>query len=124
MTVKECYEHAIALVPETFEDNPDMLSFAVFWCNILLAETLPYENAYRRTKKLPELEIVPNVLRESDEIPFNERMVKAAFPYGMARWIFRENEDISGSHECYQLYTIALTESTPLEFSEVEDFYV
>ena len=123
MTVKECYEHAIALVPETFEDNPDMLSFAVFWCNILLAETLPYENAYRRTKKLPELEAVPNVFKEDDEIPFNERMVKAAFPYGMARWIFRENDDVSGSHEYYQLYATALMEATPLEVVEITDVY-
>ena len=123
MTVKECYEQAVALVPETLEENPEMRKFAVPWCNILLAETLPYENAYRRIKKLPEIEAAPKVFKEDEEIPFNENMVRAAFPYGMARWIFRENEDISGSHEYYQLYSIALMEAVPLEFTEIEDFY-
>ncbi len=123
MTVKECYEQAVALIPEVPEDNVDMQKFAVKWCNLLLAETFPYENAYRRGKDLPELEAVPKVLKEGDEIPYNDTMVRAAFPYGMARWIFRENDDVAGSHEYYQLYAVALSESVPLLYSDITDVY-
>ena len=49
--------------------------------------------------------------------------MKTAFPYGMARFIFRENGDISGSREFYQLYVIALSEATPVVLREVEDIY-
>ena len=123
MTVRECYEQAVSIISEVPGDNVDMQKFAVIWCNILLAETLPYENAFRRGKGLSEIEKVPKVEKESDEIPFNDTMVRAAFPYGMARWILRENDDISGSHEYYQLYTVALSESVPLLYGDVTDVY-
>ncbi len=123
MTVKECYEQAVAVIPEKPEDNVDMQKFAVTWCNLLLAETLPYENVYRKGKELPKLSSVPKVTGENEEIPYNDTMVRAAFPYGMARWILRENDDISGSHEYYSLYTVALTESVPPVFTGIENLY-
>lgn len=123
MTVKECYEQAVSFIPEVPEDNVDMQKHMVTWCNLLLAETFPHENIFRREKKLPELERVLSVENEEDEIPYNDRMVRAAFPYGMARWIFRENDDVAGSHEYYQLYVNALSEATPLEIVEIKDVY-
>ena len=123
MTVKECYEQAVSFIPEVPEDNVDMQKHMVTWCNLLLAETFPHENIFRRGKKLPELERVLSVENEEDEIPYNDRMVRAAFPYGMARWIFRENDDVAGSHEYYQLYVNALSEATPLEIVEINDVY-
>lgn len=42
----------------------------------------------------------------------------------MARFVLRENDDVSGSHEFYQLYVNALLESTPVIEGEVEDVYV
>lgn len=123
MTVKECYEHAVSFLPEKPEENTEMQKFAVVWCNILLAETMRNENVCRKAKGQGELKKVPLVKNEEDEIPYDEEMVRAAFPYGMARFVFRENDDISGSHEFYQLYVNALLESTPVIESEVEDVY-
>ena len=123
MTVKECYERAVSFLPELPEDNVDMQKHMVTWCNVLLADSLNYENIYRRVKELPELDFAPKVEEEEDEIPFNERLVAAAFPYGMARFVFRENDDTAGSHEYYTLYANALTEATPLEIIEVTDVY-
>lgn len=77
-----------------------------------------------RAKGQAELEKVPLVKNEEDEIPYDEEMVRAAFPYGMARFVLRENDDVSGSHEFYQLYVNALLESTPVIEGEVEDIYV
>ncbi len=123
MTVKESYEQALSLIPETLDENADMRKFAVTWCNILLAETMRNENLFRKANGMGEIKKVPQVFAEEDEIPYNEEMVRRAFPYGMARFVFRENDDISGSHEFYQLYINALWESTPVVESEVEDAY-
>lgn len=123
MTVKECFENALALIPDLPEENQDLEKFAPVWCSILLAETVNHENIWRRANKIPEISAVPKVEKPGDEIPYNDELVRAAFPYGMARWIFRENEDIPGSHEYYQLYAIALSEATPLEYAEVRDIY-
>jgi len=123
MTVIECFEQALGFVPELLEESVDTRKFAVTWCNILLAETMRNENIFRKANGIDEIKKVPQVYSENDEIPYNEEMVRAAFPYGMARWIFRENDDISGSHEYYQLYTAALSENTPVFESEVEDVY-
>lgn len=123
MTVKECFKQALSLVPELLEESVDTRRFAVTWCNILLAETIRNENIFRKVNGIEEIKKIPQVFSENDEIPYNEELVKGAFPYGMARWIFRENDDISGSHEYYQLYTVALSEATPVFESEVEDVY-
>lgn len=123
MTVKECYERAVSFIPEVPEDNVDMQKHAVTWANVLLADSLNTENVWRRVHKIPELDSAPKVSGEDDEIPYNEALVEKAFPYGMARWIFRENDDVSGSHEYYQLYATALMEATPLEIVEITDVY-
>ena len=123
MTVKECYEHAVSLIPEKPEENLDMQKFAVTWCNILLAETLVHENILRKEKNLPKLPRVPQVEKDEDEIPFDDEMVRKVFPYGMARFVFRENDDVSGSHEFYQLYANALLEAVPVFAEEIEDVY-
>ena len=123
MTVKECYEQAVSLIPEKPEENLEMRKFAVIWCNVLLAETLCHENILRKGKNLPEIEKVPQVENENDEIPFDDEMVRKVFPYGMARFVFRENDDISGSHEFYQLYVNALFEAVPVFAEEIEDAY-
>lgn len=123
MTVKECYEQAVSFLPEVPEDNTEMQRHMITWCNVLLADSLNYENIYRRVNKTPELPKPLKVAAQDDEIPYNETLVLMAFPYGMARFVFRENDDVSGSHEYYNLYAAALTEATPLEFSEVTDVY-
>ena len=123
MTVKECYEMAVGFIPEIPEDNVDMQKHMISWCNVLLADTINYENIYRRVNKIEELVKPLKVKKESDEIPYNEKLVSMAFPYGMARWIFRENDDVSASHEYYGLYVNAVKEATPALVTEIEDVY-
>jgi hypothetical protein len=41
----------------------------------------------------------------------------------MAQFVFRENDDISSSREFYNRYVTALAEMTPLEYTEITDFY-
>lgn len=123
MKVKECFEQALGFLPEKPEENPELKKYAVNWCNILLAETFRNENVYRRAFGIQELPEIPKVESYEDEIPFSEEIVKAVFPYGMARWIFRENDDIAGSREYYGLYVTALSEATPVIIGEIEDFY-
>ena len=86
-------------------------------------ETFANENSYRRAEELPELSEVPKVESQNEEIPYNERLVRAAFPYGMARWVFRENDDVDGSREYYTLYVAAANDSTPVNLAEVQDVY-
>lgn len=85
---------------------------------------LEHENTYRRAKGLAEVGALPVLTEKDDEIPYNERLVRSAFPYGMARWMFRENEDIAASHEYYNLYIMAANDATPVIESEVKDNYV
>ena len=122
MTVEECYKRAVAFIPEEENEDADKRKFMVEWCNILLAECVDYENIFRRVKGIPELDFAPEVHDGKDEIPYNQRLVSMAFPYGMARIFYRE-DDVSASHEFYQLYVNALSEATPLEFSEITDVY-
>ena len=123
MKVMECFETALSFVPEMAEENPELQRFIVAWCNVLLGEMLGHENTYRRVNKMEELKVPPVLMDAKQEIPYNERLVRSAFPFGMARWIFRENEDIAASHEYYSLYITAANEATPVIEEEVKDIY-
>ena len=95
-------------------------------CHILI-DNYAHNAVYRPVRALADAGLAEfdlfDASGEDDEIPYNEQLVSAAFPYGMARWIFRENDDVSGSHEYYQLYATALMEATPLEVVEITDVY-
>lgn len=123
MTVIGCYESAVAFLPEELRDNVEMQEFAVRWCNVLLADCRSAENAYRKKHGQTELAVPLSVSSKTDVIPYNDALVQTAFPYGMARWVFRENEDVDGSREYYSMYTAAITESTPVITGEIEDIY-
>ena len=123
MTVKECFETALSFLSETAEENPEMKKFSIAWCNVLLGETFEHENVYRIYKGKEELLHPLKVLGYEEEIPYNENLVRKAFPYGMARWMFRENDDISASHEYYSLYVNAIKEATPVLFGKIKDVY-
>lgn len=123
MTVKECYEQAVSFLPEVPEDNTDMQKHMVVWCNVLLGDTINYENICRRVGGIKELDAPLKVTSQTDKIPYNEKLVAMAFPYGMAQFVFRENDDISSSREFYNRYANALTEAVPLEHIEIADVY-
>lgn len=124
MTVLECYERAVGFLPEVKGDNAEMQKHMVTWANVLIADTINAENIYRRANGIEELSTPPKVAGRNDEIPYNEKLVAMAFPYGMARWVFRENDDVSGSREYYSLYAEAVAEATPVIYGdEVEDYY-
>ncbi len=123
MTVKECYEITASFLPEKPEENPDMQKFMLSWCNMVLAETLIYENMYRRFNKTPVLSEPPVLVEPNEEIPYNIELVRAVFPYGMARWAFRESDDTVAESLYQSLYSIAIKENVPVFTDEVKDAY-
>lgn len=123
MKVIDCYKRAVSFLPEDIEDNPDMKKYMVNWCNQLLADTMDVENSYRIANGLPRLTEPLTVTYEEDEIPYNEKLVSQAFPYGMARWIFLEDEKVGLAREYYAYYVSATQAATPVIVGEVKDIY-
>lgn len=123
MKVIECFERAIGFLPEAKGEDPTLLKFAVPWTNQLLADTMEAENAIRENAGEPVLASPPVVHDNEQEIPYHSPLVEKAFPYGMARWLFREDDDVAGSREYYSLFVAAVTEATPYRFGEVTDLY-
>ncbi len=123
MTVKECYEITASFLPEKPEENPDMQRFMLSWCNMVMADTLIYENMWRRLNLVPVLEASPILVDADAEIPYNSELVHAVFPYGMARWAFRENDDVAAESLYHNLYSSAIRENAPAVTEEVKDVY-
>ena len=122
MKVRECYERALGFVPEEASDAA-LENYMVGWANQLLADTFEAENAIRRAEGEAELLLPPVLSSPEDEIPYYEVLTAKAFPYGMARWIFRDEEDVSGSREYYSLYVAAIREAVPYTVGTVRDVY-
>ncbi len=123
MKVIECFERALGFLPEEKGDDPSLLKFVVPWTNQLLADTFEAENAIRESLGEPSLASSLFVSQAEEEIPYHSPLVEKAFPYGMARWLFREDDDVSGSREYYSLFVAAVAEATPYRFGEVRDVY-
>ncbi len=121
MTVKECYEAAVAFLPEKPEENPEMQKFMLNWCNMLLAENFNYENFLREVKGKARLENTPVLNDGEQEIPYDENFVRAVFPLGMARWCFKESGDYSAEIQYHNLYSTAIIENLPVLMTEVKD---
>ena len=122
MEVLECYKRALGFVPEGTADAA-LEDYIVDWANQILADTFDAENAIRRAAGEAELSEPLTVSSPEDEIPYHEILTAKAFPYGMARWIFRDEEDVSGSREYYSLYVAAIAEATPYTVGTVSDVY-
>lgn len=83
MTGTELLTHALALMDEdttTTEYNISSVSFI----NSLLAECFDINNSIRLSKSEAVLTSIPSISALSETLTYEDALVKAAFPYGLA----------------------------------------
>lgn len=89
MTVRDVYILAASLIGDRENDDKDEHDFTVPYMTILLQEALETENSIRAANDEEELTVAP-ILGMDDEIPYHDKLVRAAFPYGLA-WEFHQD---------------------------------
>lgn len=96
MTVDELYATTKGLMFEKstsvdFDDN------YIPWTNVLLSENFDINNSIRIRKGLMPLTSRPRVTQGSDEIGYEEEMLYEILPYGLAKYLFidDDHEDVN-----------------------------
>lgn len=119
------FDTACAYISQTASDTDDLLPFVPMWLNVLLAESLDAENALRRFDGAPELERAPMISEGKmlEEIAYHDAIVRIALPYGLAREIFRDDENEYRAGLFDSKYVYALAESMRVAGERVVDAY-
>ena len=123
MTGEEIFRRACAYLAGSPEENEDLKPAALEWLNALLAEALPYEQAYCRVMGLPVPERAPALTDLSQEVEMCQDILGIALPYGVASYLFLEDEQNSWASSFRNRFIAALQEAAPAVFEQVRDVY-
>ena len=123
MTVNELYHAALAVMPSNPSEDDSLRQYMIPWVNLLLNETLKYENAVRLCKGEKELEAPPRVSAESDELPYSAHLSENAFIWGIASFMCKDEDDVFHEQDFRGRYISACEEYTPVVMQAIVDVY-
>lgn len=123
MTVEELYKSALAVMPSNVSEDDSLRQYMVPWTNLLLRETLKYENAARADRGIAALENAPSVAGLADTIPYVPQLVENAFVWGIASFMAKDDDDTLHEQDYRGRYINACTEYAPMVLEPVVDVY-
>lgn len=123
MTANEVHEAALSLLFENRATAGDYNTFALPLLNLMLPELLETENAIRRVAGEKELDQAPKIDSLEEEIPYDERLLRGALPYGLAAKLVYDDGDMSKVGYFQQLYVNAVNSFAQIVPEQVVDVY-
>jgi len=91
MTGKELLVRALALFAET--ETTDYEALALPYIDMVLAETFDTNNRIRTAAGKAVLTEMPELASLADTLPYEDKLVKLALPYGLAAKLYFDEED-------------------------------
>lgn len=91
MTVKELYERAKALMFEK-SSSKDYDAYYIQWINVLLSENFDLENSLLLRDGESELDEIPTISEDTDELPYHDVINYEILPHGLAANFFIDDD--------------------------------
>lgn len=123
MTGKEVFAVAISMLIGKPSENPELEGYSLLWLNLLLEESLPYENSIRRAEGEEELGQSPKLTSLIEEIPYHDAIAKVALPYGIAAFCWVDDDRMNESELFRAKYLSALQDAAKLTEEPIADCY-
>lgn len=98
-------------------------AFVPNWLNLLLAESLSYENSVRRAEGREELKAAPQITSLEDDIDYTDAITKAALPYGLAFFFHNEDGEKYQAQLMRNAYISGLRSAAVMTEQAIEDVY-
>lgn len=111
MTGFDIYTNASATLFIDTGKNVKDEQFTVRFLNILLQESLPYENNLREFNGEDKLTAAPVLTNLDESIPYHDEITRLAFPYGLAALYQQEELDAYQASTYRQQYLMALNDT-------------
>lgn len=90
MTCLEIYKIALGYIFE--KSTKEYQTYYIPFLNLISAECFSLNNFIRESKGLEELTEIPQYTQDSDEIVYEEELIKEVLPLGLASHIAKEDE--------------------------------
>jgi len=123
MTVLRVYEYALSMLPSSRQEDDSLRQYAVLWVNSALAEMFFVENSIRADRGETELEEVPLLEADSDEILYSDILVRGALVWYLASLMAKDDDTDAWAVEYRNRYVVALSEAKRHIPMEIKDFY-
>ncbi len=122
-TVNDIYAVALSYIGETSTTMPDLNGFVLGWINQLLQEALPYENSVRERNEDTLLTTAPTLTSLTDTVSYCDDITRIALPYGLAVYIYQDDDDKQFSIMYRQKFINALKDAEKYNAEDIEDEY-
>ena len=107
MTAQDIIRMAFAGEYEDIENDPEAKRFSMDVINVLLADAYDAEQYYREMHDETLLTEVPLISSVDAPIPYNDALVRAAFPYGVEWKYCEQNLEADRAVQYRTLYEAA-----------------
>lgn len=120
MTGEQLFQRAVMLLGQELSDAAYLRTFGLPCINQLLWDTLHCQQALAvsRGAELPQQ--APSLTQFEDRIPYEDDLVSACFPYGLAALLVAE-DDREEYNRFYAEFEQRLSRYCPCEFTTLED---
>ena len=99
-------------------------NLSINWINTLLFESLNTENSIRQSLGMEQLTTAPIIKSITDDIDYRDSLLRVSIPYGLASFIYRNDDDGDGRADYYRnLFISSLNDFETYNDSEVKDVY-
>jgi len=120
MTGNELLNKTLAIINE---DRADYLNIALECINTLLSDTFNINNIILEAAGDAPLAAIPTISALTDTIPYDDSLVRSAFPFGLASYLIYDDGDMGKVQYFHNMYVNACQDLSKALSGEVEDVY-
>lgn len=121
MKVNDLIELACAILNDS--PNTADITYSVHQLNMLLQDCLDVENsilAYKGAEQRDEAQRINSI---DDEIEYDDSLVRAALPYGLAEFYYRAIGDARNAQDCKNNYESAKYQASKYSYVRADNYY-
>lgn len=123
MTAQQVYSAALALLFETEGSAGDYNIYALPLMNLLLPELFDVNNSILKAEGKIPLTDIPVLSSLSENIPYDEKLLRSSLPYGLAAKLVYDDNDMEKVGYFHQLYVNSVNSFLKLQPEMVVDIY-
>lgn len=123
MTGTQIHTLALSYLTETPSESSVSEEMILGWINVLIGESLPYENSVREFEERAPLTLPPYLSALSDQVDYCDGIARLAIPYGLASFLFSDDDNEFRAQDFRGRYLSALNDAKKLIVGEIVDVY-
>ena len=123
MVANEILKTATAFMFESPTNDVDFHTFFPALLNLVVAEALPYENAYRAANGMDEIQSAPVIDSVDTKVDYCDAICRIALPYGVASYFWQDENNEYRAQDFRNRFIDSLKEAARAVETDAIDAY-